>query len=229
MRRAGNQGYPDQMVLEKPARTDLHPEGEKARHKRRVAQRHSLADGVLLSNRESGYPGVHGVYPPEREGSAMNDDRAKKYPQYESDESIRLERLVADQIAELWRCDFFKLPKSWEIDFAITREVEGKTRPQVVAWAEVKGRERYDWAFFERNGFMISTKKLAAAKNLMGVTNLPFICIVKVSDGIYWRRFKTANEMTEAEFFVSGRADARDPWEPVSNFDAKTFTKLVIP
>lgn len=154
------------------------------------------------------------------------DDRDKVYPQYENDASLAVERLVADEVAERWKCDFFKLPKAWEIDFCVTREREEGKRPLVQAWAEVKGREKYDWAFFERNGFMISTKKIAAAKALQAVSGLPFICIVKVSDGIFWRSFKVESDYHNATFFVAGRADKRDPWEPCSNYNAKSFKRL---
>ena len=98
-------------------------------------------------------------------------------PLYESASDRANEQAVADVLLERWRCSAVKLPISYELDYALTRN------GTVMAWAEVKcrrvAREHYPT-------YMVSLRKVLAGLAMAERTNLPFLLLVQWTDALGW-------------------------------------------
>jgi len=98
-------------------------------------------------------------------------------PIYETPADLVNERRVADALLERWRCNAVKLPRRYEIDYALSRG------NRVMAWAEVKcrtnPREQYPT-------YMVALGKVLTGLNLSQRTNLPFMLVVQWTDSLGW-------------------------------------------
>ena len=139
--------------------------------------------------------------------------------QYESDGDLANETAVASYVGARWNCNFEKLPISYHLDFALTREgaVEG--------FAEIKCRtsERTRYPTY-----MIALSKLNAAMTLRHVTGLPVFLIVRWRGGEIGYCDLLDVIMDSLTVEMGGRKDRGD-WqdvEPVAHIDIGKFLKL---
>lgn len=92
--------------------------------------------------------------------------------QYETKEDLNNESYIATVFEGLWNCKFIKLePKKWKLDYLIKREDE-------YMWCEVK---RFNHNFGKYT-FMISYKKIEAARILHETSGCKFILIFNCND-----------------------------------------------
>jgi len=126
-------------------------------------------------------------------------------PIYESKKDLDGEVQVAEVLGQKWGCKFIKLPIRYHLDFVITKG------DMAVAYAELKVRKYSMPDIGRMGGYMISLGKWAAAKQMSEASLLPFILVVKASDGIYQYTTKT---FEHDGVMVRGRTDRND-WQDV--------------
>jgi len=94
---------------------------------------------------------------------------------YETDEDLKRESELVDEISLRWNCDLYKLPIQYHLDYVAQRE--GRIR----AFLEMKCRtfemDRYPT-------FMISMSKVMWSRLLFGVSGKETFLIVKWTDKI---------------------------------------------
>jgi len=119
-------------------------------------------------------------------------------PRYETSEHLANEQRVADFLSEAWNCEFIKLnPVKWKVDFLIrSLGVEEK-----FSWAEVKCLNMN----FGRFPFMISYKKIEAAKQLHDTSGKKFLLIFRCLDDLCYHVWDFNREY---KFEYSGRTTA---------------------
>lgn len=139
-------------------------------------------------------------------------------PLYETAGDVNNEQAVARDVESAFQCRLVKLPIRYGLDYAI--EDEG----QIKAWAEVKVRNYTMKSIGNMGGYLLSLGKWMAAKSLYESTNLPFVLIVRTTDGLYYSKFKSFIARVE----IRGRQDRGD-WqdmEPCVLIDVGRFNKL---
>ena len=135
---------------------------------------------------------------------------------YETKEHLKAERKSADIIEGKWSCLLKKLSYKLIVDFAVVRN------DIICGWIEIKNR---NITFNHSNKYMISMHKINQARDLSDKTDLPFILVVKFTDGIYF--YKDKREKHELKW--GGRfATQRDEQdlEPCYYIDTKLFREL---
>ena len=135
---------------------------------------------------------------------------------YETKEHLKAERKSADIIEGKWLCLLKKLSYKLIVDFAVVRN------DIICGWIEIKNR---NITFNHSNKYMISMHKINQARDLSDKTDLPFILVVKFTDGIYF--YKDNREKHELRW--GGRfATQRDEQdlEPCYYIDTKLFREL---
>lgn len=133
-------------------------------------------------------------------------------PIYENVRTLRDEDAVAETLAAAWRCEHYKLPRSYHVDRWLERD------GRLVCWLEIKCRnQRYDT-------FFISLQKVLSARSMARETYAPFVIAVSLPDGIFW--MKDAGETLDVR--RGGRSDRGDPadMEPMVHFAMSRFTLL---
>ena len=120
-------------------------------------------------------------------------------PVYETEETKRVERHIADTFAAAWRCEFHERRKFDSVDFHITQS------GLIVAWAEVKQRK------VDRMTY--PTIILSADKAMHGVlraelTGKPFLFCIKFNDAFAYAKVRRDHLKRIA---LAGRVDRGDP------------------
>ena len=140
-------------------------------------------------------------------------------PMYETKEDLSNE-LDAVAVAEkLWNCTMSKLPIRYHLDFV------AKRGDKAVAFCEVKTRNYTMEQIGRMGGYLMSIGKWSAAKQLHDCTGLPFILVVRTTDGLW---FGTFRDFTPDDVMVRGRTDRND-WqdiEPCVLINVSKFSKL---
>lgn len=112
---------------------------------------------------------------------------------YETEEDLKIERVIADIMEKVWKAKFYKLP---DPKFAIDFLVEKDNR---FSWLELKRANRkYD----QYPNFMISYKKIEQAKLLSETAKIPFILMFKCLDCICYHKWDFDKQY---EFGYGGR------------------------
>lgn len=139
---------------------------------------------------------------------------------YETSEDLERESQTARALEIAWKCKLLKLPIKYHIDYVATRG------DAAVAFCELKTRN-YTWqAIGDMGGYLISIGKWSSAECLHRISNLPFLLVVKASDGLY---HATIKDFKPDNVLVRGRTDRND-WqdiEPCVLLNTDRFTKLV--
>jgi len=132
-------------------------------------------------------------------------------PVYENEGNLADERLIADAVAKAWDCTVVKLPRAYNLDYAILRHKE------LVAWCEIKRRfrtlEQYPNTF-------LSMQKVFAAHNFHNVSEKPCFFIVGFDDHLAY-----ADMLPKRSIEFRGRTDRGD-WqdvEPVATVPTADF------
>lgn len=113
-------------------------------------------------------------------------------PHYETQEDLSQEQQIAKIFEDLWDCEFIKLnPIKYKIDYLIKHQDR-------YAWAEIK-RANINYGQYV---FMISYKKIEAAKLLSETSGWDFFLIFRCNDCICYHKWDF-NKQYKFEF--SGR------------------------
>jgi hypothetical protein len=139
---------------------------------------------------------------------------------YETDEDLEREGSVVKILEERWHCKMIKLPIKYHLDYVAVR------KDKAVAFCEIKTRN-YTWAEIDAlGGYLMSINKWQSAEHLNRVSGLPFLLVVKASDGLYYGAF---TEFKPDDVLVRGRTDRSD-WqdiEPCVLLNTNRFNRLV--
>ena len=140
-------------------------------------------------------------------------------PMYETKQDLNNEQEAAKVVERKFNCTMSKLPIRYHLDFV------AKRGDKAVAFCEVKTRNYTMAKIGQMGGYLMSIGKWSAAKQLHDATGLPFILVVRTTDGIWYGSFK---EFTPDDVLVRGRTDRND-WqdiEPCVLINVAKFTKL---
>lgn len=124
-------------------------------------------------------------------------------PLYETQDNLSSEIDVAAHLAKIWKCEMFKLPIRYHLDFVAQR---GKN---AVAFCEVKVRNYSMDQINQMGGYMLSLGKWSSAKQMCEASGLPFILIIKTTDGIWYALIES---FKPDSVIVNGRQDRGD-WQ----------------
>lgn len=139
-------------------------------------------------------------------------------PRYETMADLSKELEVCRLLSPVWKCTFHKLPISYHLDFAATRN------GTIQQFIELKCRNvtaiRYPSIF-------ISLSKIIAAGNLYNTTGKDSLLVVRYTDSI---RFVSLNAQPD-QLTIGGRADRDDPadTEPMAHFNNTSMTTVSLP
>lgn len=140
-------------------------------------------------------------------------------PIYETQHDLNAEQEVALHLEKVWKCKMSKLPVRYHLDFVAQR---GRN---AVAFCEVKVRNYTMARIGEMGGYMISLGKWSSAKQMCEASGLPFILIVRATDGIW---FSLISSFKPDSVVVNGRQDRND-WqdiEPCVLINQSRFKKI---
>ena len=124
---------------------------------------------------------------------------------YETQEDLSSEAEVANYLSKIWKCEMSKLPIRYHLDFVAQR---GKN---AVAFCEVKVRNYSMEQIGKMGGYMLSLGKWSSAKQMCEASGLPFILIIKATDGIW---FSLIDSFKPDSVIVNGRTDRAD-WQDI--------------
>ncbi len=137
-------------------------------------------------------------------------------PTYETQNHLSEEKGVVKEIEKTWACQAVKLPKAYQLDYAIIRQKE------VVAWLEIKCRNVLHG---EYPTFMLSLNKWLAGERLARDTGKGFLLVVRYRDSL---RYVNAKGISNPEIGFGGRVDRGD-WqdqEPCVFIPTRFFTNI---
>jgi hypothetical protein len=134
---------------------------------------------------------------------------------YETPETIKKERDIADILEKSWGCKLYKMHFKLSVDFAICTDC-------IKGWVEVKTRTI---SSKHNDKYMISLHKIKSCRDLAKETKLPFILVVKFTDGIYYYKDNGEDHLLKIGGRVITQRDAQDI-EPCYYIDMNLFKKL---
>ena len=134
---------------------------------------------------------------------------------YETPETLKKERDIADIIEKSWKCKLHKMHFKLSVDFALCDSV-------IKAWVEIKTRTI---SSTHSDKYMIGLHKIKSCRELARETSLPFYLVVKFTDGIYYYKDNMENHELKIGGRVVTQRDAQDI-EPCYYIDMKLFKKL---
>ena len=147
-------------------------------------------------------------------GRVRRDVRRIMRPKYETQQDLDNEKEVCGFLSKVWNCVFHKLnPVKYKVDFLIEKGDH-------YGWAELKCLN-INYGQFP---FMISYKKIEAAKQLYETSGKKFTLIFRCKDALC---FHTWDFSKKYKFELGGRTRAtRDPEdiEPIFRIDPKDCT-----
>jgi hypothetical protein len=143
-------------------------------------------------------------------------------PLYESEGDRTVEREAIEKIASAWGLSFAKMKISNVLDFAL---LNGK---KVVAVAEVKGRNYSSVDIDRFGGLILSAGKILAARGWVNLLRVPFVLVVKLTDGLFYMVFEPDADWPQLSVEMAGRKDRND-WqdiEPCCLIPMNLFTRI---
>lgn len=137
-------------------------------------------------------------------------------PRYETQRDLDNEQEIANYLSQAWQCQFIKLePIKWKVDYLLI----GQGR---FAWLEIKTAN----IKFGQFTFMISYKKIEAARALAKTSGYNFILMFRCKDALVYHVWDFEKEY---KFEFGGRTtntrDSQDV-EPVFRIDPKDCKKV---
>lgn len=138
-------------------------------------------------------------------------------PIYESDEDLYKEKQVIKAIAEALGLDFFKLPRSYGLDYALTNPENQSVR----AFVEIKARKNHSQRY---PTLLLSLSKLISAQKLSSATSRPSYLVAAFTDGLFLTKLTSGQEPVT----IAGRTDRDDPadLEPCIHFRVPKMRKV---
>ena len=131
---------------------------------------------------------------------------------YETPADRAAEQVVIEALCKRWECEWWKLPLTYRLDYALTSSSD-----DLRAWLEVKCRGK-------KEDIKLSLHKVMAGLELTRVTGLPFLLAVAFGSEIYWRPI-TQEKMDVVMWGRVDRGDWQDT-EPMVVFPLGTFKRL---
>lgn len=131
---------------------------------------------------------------------------------YETPEHLKAEAAVIEVLCEKWKCEWWKLPLTYRLDFSLSRD------DKVSAWLEIKCRNK------KYPEMHLSLHKWMAGLELNRVTGLPFFLVYAFGEEIYWKEVSKDTP----KIVMWGRTDRGD-WqdtEPTAVFALSDFKLL---
>lgn len=141
-------------------------------------------------------------------------------PLYESSGDLKNEQDVARELGLRWDCQFIKMPLRYHVDFAILHKRE------LAAWSELKVRNYSMPEIHKMGGYMLSLGKWMEAERLSKISKLPFVLVVKTTDGLW---HYTTRDFEHDGISIKGRTDRND-WqdvEPCVMFQTSRFKQVI--
>lgn len=138
---------------------------------------------------------------------------------YETEADLELERDVVRRCNALFKCEMFKLPIRYHLDYVALRG------DKAVSWVEIKTRTYTAETLENYGGYLLSLGKWLSCEHLYRCTGLPITLVVKPIDALY---YLVLTEFKHDGVFVRGRKDRND-WqdvEPCVVINTDRFTKL---
>lgn len=117
-------------------------------------------------------------------------------PVYETQADLDRETLVIQKVADLYDCEFHKLPMRDRLDFAMLRNGE------IVAFVEIKCRNCMSHTY---DTIMMTMDKVLAARRLQAETGLPAYFVVDYMDRTMIMSFDC-----QFKTVIGGRRDRND-------------------
>jgi hypothetical protein len=143
-----------------------------------------------------------------------------KRPIYETQAHLDQERTVLALLTERWQCDARKLPYSYSVDFAFTRNHE------IAAFCEIKSTKYKFASFAKYGGYLLGLNKWNAAKALCTTTSLPFFLVIEDPDKqIWYLKTEHFNDLPLRYYGAYKRNDGQDI-EPCVVIGLDKFTKF---
>lgn len=139
----------------------------------------------------------------------MNDK-----PLYQSEGDSADEQRVVEHICMRWDCDYIRLPRRYELEYALHRGGE------VCAWLEARVRN-YSLADIDKlGGYVIDLSKWNTAQTLVAFTNRPFYLAVQTLCGGWVAQFR---DFQSADIRIGGATNSNGRHEPVVMIPVKRF------
>ena len=137
-------------------------------------------------------------------------------PRYETKKELQNEKLFTQKYTRQY--DFYKLPISYRLDFAVCR----KGTKEITGWVEFKRRHHkfgtYPTALF-------SLGKIIYGLTMADTTSIPFFIAVMWDDDLRWMRV----DMKDATILWGSRTKNtrdRDDIEPAAHFPIDKFVRF---
>lgn len=141
--------------------------------------------------------------------------RSHSRPLYETSEDLSREGEVMSSVAKIWQCDYFKLPLSYRLDFALSRH------GRVISLCEVRCRNN---SIKKYPTMICSVSKREKALSLSDCTGVTSVFLVQWTDAIGFIDFAVKPDFIA----VGGRTgDNRRDYEDVEilcHYSVEHFT-----
>jgi len=140
------------------------------------------------------------------------------------------EQAIADEVGPLWGREFKKNPVRYGLDYSVFETGPDRWRP-LLGFAEIKDRTVGERPYSSQQigrlgGYMIGLHKWCRGQELLKVTGLPWNLIIKLADGIFWR--KSDKPELDLKIYWGGRSDrgSTQDQEPCVFIPMSSFTLL---
>ena len=146
---------------------------------------------------------------------------------YETKDDRERETEIATICARAWDCEALKLKIAAELDYVFHRGGEIHAVVEIKDRTSGRGYSSHDMD--RMGGYMISACKYQSAKRWCETHTSAFVLIVRLTDGIFWRRW--TQTLPRVDIALGGRSDRGD-WqdkEPCVFLPMSTFTRLRVP
>jgi hypothetical protein len=124
---------------------------------------------------------------------------------YETSDDLDNERSVLTVVANSWRCSATKLPRRYELDYALHEQMGAR---RIKAFAEIKCRN-FQTTKYET--VVLSLMKLAKAEQLSRLCGVPSLLIVRFVDEARWLKIAGDGSVSPVKVAIGGRTDRNDP------------------
>ena len=140
-------------------------------------------------------------------------------PIYETPETLKNEREVADFLEEVWGCTFYKMKIAYGLDFVVMKD------DKIVCVAEIKCRNYTSEQLDKWGGLILSASKAHRAIEWTIAHKVPLLLAISLIDGLFvaW-----VDDWSDFEVKIKGRSDRGD-WqdmEPCCLIPMSKFTKV---
>ena len=136
---------------------------------------------------------------------------------YETDSDLEKELELISLVSEKWQCSYFKLPISYRLDFALTRN------DRIVSFVEVRCRNN---SIDKYSTIVCAVNKRVKALELSAATDVKSIFLVKYTDKIAYIDFAVKpDSISIGGRTGKNRRDYEDV-EPICHYSVERLTLI---